>query len=146
MNDEKQYLEMVLHPDFIEREGAILFAAHLGGESLDKAWGPLLRLDPDKAERTINHIHLSDLSESAAFQQMLGQRIQQIWFETLERSFPEREFSISLTRTTRDGQPEWLLDLWTHRSAKTESQRKSKEALPVREKQRVGTGLVRRVR
>jgi len=120
MTEQDQYLESVLHPAFIEREGSVLFAGHLTKELLESQWKQLLRHDPERAERTINHIHLGDLSDKEAVQLLLGQRIQLVWFETLDEGFPDREFSIALTRTTRDGEVEWLLDLWTHRRSEVQ--------------------------
>ncbi len=117
MTEQGQYLNSILHPVFIERDGAVLFANHFGDAQFERDWQELAWRDPNRVERTINHIHLGDLSENEAVQQLLGQRIQQVWFEALLRKFPEREFSIALTRSTRDGSAEWMLDLWTYRGA-----------------------------
>ena len=101
------YLTQVLHPTFIEVDECIFFRPHFECEDYEKYWQSFSLKDRRKVERTLNHVHLSDLTPGPNNQRQLGERIKKVWAEALRHRFPEKDFNIELYQH----KGEWVLTL-----------------------------------
>lgn len=106
---DKNYYKEVMYPKFIIKDNCILFATHYHDKNFKK-W---IKIESNKAklEKTINHVHLSDLADNHKEQLELGKKIKKIWQNKLNRIFPEIEFDLRLNTFQIEGEKEWILDL-----------------------------------
>lgn len=100
----------MLDPRFVERDGCVFFEGNFSEENFAMHWREQAVSDPRKTERTINHVHLSDLVDNLIEQRALGEQIREVWTKALALTFPDREFTIRLTHSKR-GSGDWILDL-----------------------------------
>lgn len=101
------YLAQVLHPTFIEVDECVFFQPHFEPENYERHWRALSLKDRRKVERTINHLHLSELTLGPHNQRQLGERIKQVWAEVLNHDFPGKDFHMRLYQH----KGEWVLTL-----------------------------------
>jgi len=101
------YLAQVLSPTFIEVDECVFFQPHFDHEDYGKHWQPFGLKDRQKVERTLNHIHLSDLTPDLDNQRQLGERIKKVWAEVLKHRFPGKGFHLELYQH----KGEWVLML-----------------------------------
>lgn len=99
------YLTQVLYPAFIEVDEHVFFQPHFEREDYKTHWRSLSLKDRQKVERTLNHVHLSELTPDLNNQRQLGERIKKVWVEVLEQRFPGKDFQIRLYRH----KGEWIL-------------------------------------
>jgi hypothetical protein len=107
------YLLELLDPYFIERDGRVYFKGHFNEKNYEKYWKPMLEVDTIKTERTLNHIHLSEITTDLKLQKRVGERIKRVWKRVIQRSFPEKAIYLSLNKSGQKGRKEWVLDLWS---------------------------------
>ena len=108
MVSDLDYLTQVLHPTFIEVDECVFFQPHFEPENYEKHWRVLGVKDRQKVERTINHLHLGELTPEPHNQHQLGERIKKVWADVLNRRFPAKDFHMRLYQHTG----EWVLTLW----------------------------------
>ncbi|SRR6266498_4623908 len=112
--EDKEYLLLLINPQFIKIDGLIVIQAHFDPKTFSTEWAPIIQKHPNEIERienTLNHVHLSDFTENVDMQKSIGEYIGNIWREKLISQFPEVPFEISLTLNAR----EWELGLWKKR-------------------------------
>jgi hypothetical protein len=110
------YFKTVANPYFLELDGLIVLEAHYNPESIEQLKKILQSRnspkDLEKAENTINHIHLDDLVEEESLQIELGEYLQKIWMKALSEQFPNYEFEC----TVKHFETGYELVMWKRRS------------------------------
>jgi hypothetical protein len=109
--DEDYFLQL-WEPKFLEVEKLILFEGHYSPDNLSQ-WLqiPSAKENLKKLENTINHVHLDDVAEDLRIQREIGESLQVKWHQTLEQTFPDKDFEVNLVQSATG----WELQMWTQR-------------------------------
>lgn len=109
------YLIRILKPEFIEVNSCVFFKGHFSLRNFEKNWRDEARFNKEKVERTINHVHFSDLTDNLEFQWELARVIKEKWTAYLKKKFPNRKIKIRIKEhEINNGNIELLLDLFTY--------------------------------
>jgi hypothetical protein len=107
------YLAHLLDPEFLHREDGLFFMAHFTESDYETYWREKIRQNKEKTERTINHVHLSDLVDDFSYQKELGEKIVEVWQKKVRETFPKKRVNIILQEGYRDSEKEWIIEMWS---------------------------------